>query len=77
MEIKILGTGCPKCQRLEQLAREAIAEAGVKATIIKVTDIDEILRYPIASTPALVIDEVVKSAGRLPTKADIIQWLKR
>lgn len=76
MEIKILGMGCPKCQRLEQLAREAVAETGVKATITKVTDVETIMRYPIASTPALVIKEVVKSAGRLPTKAEIVGWLK-
>ena len=53
MEIKILGTGCPKCKRLEELARQALVEAQVEATLLKVTDIDEILSYPISSTSGL------------------------
>lgn len=76
MEIKILGTGCPKCKRLEQTARDAATEVGVEATFIKVTDINEITSYPITGTPALVIDGVVKSAGRLPSKAEVIGWLQ-
>ena len=76
MEVKILGTGCPKCKRLEQLARDAAEEAGVQATITKVTQMDEILDYPILSTPGLVIDEQVKSSGRLPAKPEIVGWLK-
>jgi len=63
MEIKILGMGCPKCKRLEQLAREAVEEAGVEATILHVTKMDEIMAYPIVSTPGLVINEVLKSSG--------------
>jgi small redox-active disulfide protein 2 len=78
MEIKILGTGCPKCKRLEQLAREAVEEAGVdEATIIHVTKMDEIMAYPILSTPGLVINEELKSAGRLPRKEEIIAWLRQ
>ncbi len=76
MEIKILGTGCPKCRRLEQLTREAVTEAGVDATITKVTDIDSIMSYPITSTPGLVIDEELKSSGRLPRKKEIIDWIQ-
>ena len=76
MEIKILGTGCPKCKRLEQLTHEAVAEAGVEATVTKVTDIAAIMAYPIISTPGLVIDEVVKASGRLPQKAEIVGWLQ-
>jgi small redox-active disulfide protein 2 len=76
MQIKVLGTGCPKCKRLEQLAHEAIAEAGVEAEIVHITDMDAILQYPIVSTPGLVIDEEVKSAGRLPRKEEIIAWLR-
>jgi small redox-active disulfide protein 2 len=76
MEIKILGTGCPKCKRLEELAREAAAEAGLEASIIKVTDMDAIMAYPILSTPGLVINEQLKSSGRLPRKDEIIAWLK-
>ena len=76
MEIKILGTGCPKCKRLEQLAREAVAEAGIEATIAKVTDVSAIMEYPIVSTPGLVIDEEVKASGRLPQKAEIVGWIQ-
>lgn len=76
MEIKILGTGCPKCKRLEELTREAVAEAGVEAVITKVTDVNAIMAYQILSTPGLVINEQVKSAGRLPRKEEIIAWLK-
>jgi len=76
MEIKILGTGCPKCKRLEQIAREAAGEAGVDATFVKVTDINDIMSYPIASTPALVVDGAVKSSGRLPNKEEVIGWLQ-
>jgi len=76
MEIKILGTGCPKCKRLEELAREAAAEAGITATFTKVTDINGIMAYPIMSTPGLVVNEELKSSGRLPRKEEIIAWLK-
>ena len=76
IEIKILGTGCSKCNRLEQLAREAIAESGVEANIAHVTDINQIFEYPITVTPALVINEEVKSSGNLPRKPMIVEWLK-
>ncbi len=76
MEIKILGKGCPKCQRLEELAREAAVEAGVEATFTKVKDMDVIVAYGVAMTPALVIDEVLKCSGRLPQKSEIIAWLQ-
>ncbi|NLD74762.1 MAG: thioredoxin family protein [Chloroflexi bacterium] len=76
MEIKILGTGCPKCKRLEQVAREAVAEAGVEANITKVTDMDGIMAYPIVSTPGLVLDEELVASGRLPRKDEIIAWVR-
>ena len=76
MEVKILGPGCPRCRRLEQLAHEAAAEAGVEATFIKVTNMNEILAYPIAATPGLVINEEAKSSGRVPRKKEIIAWMK-
>lgn len=76
MEIRILGTGCPNCQRLERLAREAAQEAGVQAEFVKVTDMKEILTYPIIGTPGLVINGEVKSSGRIPRKEAIIAWLK-
>jgi small redox-active disulfide protein 2 len=76
MEIKILGTGCPKCKRLEQTARKAAEDAGLAATFIKVSDINDIMTYPIASTPALVLNGEVKCSGRLPSAEEITGWLK-
>jgi small redox-active disulfide protein 2 len=76
VQVKVLGTGCPKCKRLEQLAREAAAEAGIQAEFIKVTDMDGIMAYPIVSTPGLVINEELRSSGRLPHKEEIVAWLK-
>jgi len=76
MEIKILGKGCPKCQRLEELAREAVSEVGVEATFTKVKDMDVIMAYGVVMTPALVIDEVLKCSGRLPQKSEIAAWLQ-
>jgi len=71
MEVKILGTGCPNCKRLEKVAREALDEMGVAATVTKVTEIQDILAYDVLSTPGLVIDEKVVSCGRIPSKAEV------
>jgi small redox-active disulfide protein 2 len=75
MEIKILGMGCPKCKHLEKIAREAAAEMGVTATFTKVQDLDAIMAFGVAVTPALVIDGIVKCSGRLPTKQEVTRWL--
>ncbi|MBK8523830.1 MAG: TM0996/MTH895 family glutaredoxin-like protein [Betaproteobacteria bacterium] len=77
MLIKILGTGCAKCQRLEQLTREVVAELGLTADFEHVREMDKIMAYPIMSTPALVIDEEVKSSGHIPGKDEIAGWLKQ
>jgi small redox-active disulfide protein 2 len=76
MEIKVLGIGCPKCKRLEELAREAAAEAGVEAAITHVTNMDQIMAYDVLSTPGLVIDEQLKCSGRLPRKEEIVAWIR-
>jgi small redox-active disulfide protein 2 len=76
MIIKVLGTGCPKCQRLEELAREVAGDLGVEATFIKVKEMDKIMAYDVMSTPALVIREEVKSSGRIPRKEEIAEWLR-
>ena len=70
MEVKILGTGCPNCKRLEKVTRQALDETGVEATVTKVTDMMDILSYKIPATPGLVIDGEVVSYGRVPTKAE-------
>ena len=76
MEVKILGIGCPKCKRLERLACEAVDALGVEASIVHVTEMADILAYPIVSTPGLVVNEELKSSGRLPRKEEIIAWIK-
>jgi small redox-active disulfide protein 2 len=76
MKIEILGTGCPKCKKLEENVRKAVEESGEKAEIVKVTDIAKIVEYGVMSTPALVIDGKVKSSGRIPEVKEIKDWLK-
>ena len=76
MIIKILGSGCAKCNRLEHLTREAVAELGIEATFEHLKEMDKIMAYPIMTTPALVVDEQVKVAGRIPSKAELVGWLK-
>ncbi len=71
MEIKILGTGCSKCQALEALTHEAVDELGLAADFEKVTDPGEIASWGVMATPALVIDDEVVVAGRVPSKAAI------
>lgn len=76
MDIKILGSGCPKCQRLEQLTREVAQDLGVDAQFDHVRDMAKIMEYPVVSTPALVVDGVVRSSGRMPSRDEIAGWLK-
>lgn len=75
MTVKILGSGCANCRKLETVAREAAVAAGVKAEFVKVTDLNDIMDYDILSTPGLVIDDKVVSAGRIPAKAEIQGWM--
>ena len=76
VDIKILGIGCPKCKRLEQVARDAAAKAGVDATFAKVTDIRQIMAYPIVGSPGLVINGEVKSSGHIPQVEQVVAWMK-
>ena len=76
MEIKVLGPGCPRCQQTEKIVKEAVAEAGVDATVEKVTDIMQIMTFRIISTPAVVVDGQVKSMGKVPKKAEVQNWIK-
>lgn len=76
MKIKVLGTGCPKCKMLTEIAQNAVNETGIDAAVEKVQEIDKIMEFGVMVTPALVIDGVVKIAGRLPTKADVIKWIE-
>jgi small redox-active disulfide protein 2 len=76
MDIKVLGPGCAKCNELEKLVHEAAAEAGINAQVEKVGDLQEIAHMGVFSTPALVVDGKIKAVGKVPTKKDIIAWLK-
>jgi small redox-active disulfide protein 2 len=76
MEIKILGTGCSNCKKLFSEAEKAVHQVGSSATLSKVEDIRDIMAYKIMATPALVIDDVVKSAGRIPASEEIAGWIR-
>ena len=73
--IKILGTGCAKCKTTEQFVKEIIAKHNIDATVEKVEDIQQIMEYNILSTPAVVVDEVVKIKGKVPSEAEILEAL--
>lgn len=76
MIIHVLGTGCPKCQELERRARAAVEELQMTAEVVKVKELKKIMDYGVMLTPALVINERVRVAGRLPSQAEIKQWLQ-
>jgi small redox-active disulfide protein 2 len=76
ISVKILGTGCKKCQTLEAKIRDLVAVNNIEAAVEKVTDIQEMVRYGIMMTPGLIINEKVKSFGIIPKDDQIINWLK-
>ena len=76
MKIEVLGTGCTNCNKLYQNAVEAVKQSGKEIAVMKVDDIRKIMEYGVLSTPALVIDGVVKTAGKLPKTEEIKQWIK-
>ena len=77
MDIKILGTGCPKCKNLEAGVKKAVDELGIKdAKIEHITDVGEIISYGVMSTPALVVDGEVKNAGRVPSVEELKKLLR-
>ena len=75
LTIKVLGSGCANCKRVEQIARKIVDEMSLEAEIIKVTGYNDIMAYNILSTPGLVINEKVVSTGRIPTPAEVTTWL--
>jgi small redox-active disulfide protein 2 len=77
MEIKILGTGCPKCKSLEKITREVVEQNGIEATVTKVEDIYQIMKYGVLTTPALVVDEKVEIKGRIPSAEEIKKVLTK
>jgi small redox-active disulfide protein 2 len=75
MKITVYGPGCAKCKQTEELVRRVVAESGVQADVVKVSDIKEMVTAGIMSTPAVAVDGVIKVAGRVPRAEDIKQWI--
>jgi small redox-active disulfide protein 2 len=75
VNIKVLGSGCPNCQRLEATVRRVVQAQETEAQIEKVTDFAEVMKYAILATPGLVINEKLVAAGRIPSDKDIAAWL--
>jgi small redox-active disulfide protein 2 len=75
LTIKVLGSGCANCKRVEQIARRAVEQLSLEAELLKVTDYDQIMAYNVLATPGLVINEKLVSAGRIPTPAEVTTWL--
>jgi small redox-active disulfide protein 2 len=76
MKIQILGTGCPNCKKTAANAEKAVKSLGIDTEIVKVQDIEEIMKYGIMMTPALAIDGEVKVSGRVPSPDQITEWIK-
>lgn len=77
MKIEVLGTGCAKCKKLERVANEAVENTGIDATVIKVEDIQEIMKYGVYITPALVIDGKVVMKGKVPSNKELSKLLSQ
>lgn len=75
LTIKVLGSGCANCKRVEQIAHKVVTEMGIEAEVIKVTEYPQIMKYNVLSTPGLVINEKLVSTGRIPTPAEVTTWL--
>jgi small redox-active disulfide protein 2 len=75
LTIKVLGSGCANCKKLEAIAHQVVDQMGIQAEIIKVTEYPDIMAYNIMSTPGLVINEKVVSSGRIPTPAEVTTFV--
>lgn len=73
--IKILGTGCPKCKLMTSVVQEVVSENNIDATIEKVEDIMEIMKFSVMTTPSLVVDDIITVKGRIPSKKEILELL--
>jgi small redox-active disulfide protein 2 len=76
MNIKVLGTGCTRCNTAEAVIKEAVAMSGVEAQVIKVKDIKEIAKYAVAVTPGIIVDGQIKSVGKVPSVEEVLNWIR-
>ncbi len=75
MNVKVFGPGCAKCTEVEVMAKKLVEENNINATVEKVTDLKEMMRFGILATPAVAVNDVVKCTGRVPTAAEMTEWL--
>lgn len=75
MLIKVFGPGCAKCEEAKKLVEKVVQEQGISASIEKVSDLKEMMRHGVMSTPAVAVDGVVKCTGRVPSAAELLNWL--
>lgn len=75
MKIRVLGPGCAKCKQLVKTVKDAVKELGMDVEVEEVKNIKEIMKYPILTTPGLVVDEELVCSGRVPSKAEVIQFI--
>ena len=75
LSIKVLGPGCDNCKRVEALAKQAVTNLGVEATIVKIVDRAEYPKYGLLYTPGLVINDKLVCGGRIPTEAEVMTWV--
>ena len=75
LTIKVLGSGCANCKKLEAIAHQVVEQMGIQAEVIKVTEYPDIMAYNVMSTPGLVINEKVVSSGRIPSAAEVTTWI--
>lgn len=75
LTIKVLGSGCANCKKVEAIAKQAVAKLGVEAAVEKVTDYALIMQYNVLATPGLVINEQLVAAGRIPNEAEVTSWI--
>jgi small redox-active disulfide protein 2 len=76
MEIKVCGPGCANCTKAEVIVKEAVTESGIDAKVLKISDFAEMAKLGVLSTPAVLVDGQIKCVGKVPTKNEVLEWLK-
>ena len=76
MEIKVCGPGCANCTKRDAIVKEAVADSGIDAQILKISDFAEMAKLGVLSTPAVLVNDQIKCVGKVPTKNEVLEWLK-